>query len=166
MKRFRLVSIFVALAMVLTTATVVMAAKPEFWTGDSQGTDTYSCGDFQIQDEWNGHMDVREYYDNHGNYIRTGARMSYTDRWVNLVNGNELFVTNGEHEYWAGDLEGVTIHGILYHVVVPGVGNVLMDAGYISYVWDEQGNPTDFVFHGNHQLNVEGDLSELCAVLQ
>jgi hypothetical protein len=55
-----------------------------------------------------------------------------------------------------------TDRGLVTHVVVPGGGVVLIDAGRL--VWRY---PDGLVFeaNGNHQLKIEGDLSELCAAL-
>jgi hypothetical protein len=55
-----------------------------------------------------------------------------------------------------------TVRGLTTRVLLPGGGVVLLDAGYL--VWRF---PDGFVFvaHGNHQLEIEGDFSELCAAL-
>jgi hypothetical protein len=55
-----------------------------------------------------------------------------------------------------------TDRGVVTHVVVPGGGLVLIDAGRL--VWRY---PDGLIFeaNGNHQLKIEGDISELCAAL-
>jgi hypothetical protein len=55
-----------------------------------------------------------------------------------------------------------TDRGLVTHVVAPGGGLVLIDAGRL--VWRY---PDGLVFeaNGNHQLKIEGDTSELCAAL-
>jgi hypothetical protein len=52
--------------------------------------------------------------------------------------------------------------GLKTRVIAPGGGVVLIDAGYLRWRY-----PDGFVFeaHGNHQLEIEGDVSELCAAL-
>ena len=52
--------------------------------------------------------------------------------------------------------------GLTTRVLVPGSGVVLLDAGYLLWRY-----PDGFVFvaHGNHQLEIEGDIAELCAAL-
>ena len=49
------------------------------------------------------------------------------------------------------------VRGLTTRVLLPGGGVVLIDAGYL--VWRY---PDGFVFvaHGNHQLEIEGDLAE------
>jgi hypothetical protein len=55
-----------------------------------------------------------------------------------------------------------TDRGLKTRVVAPGGGAVLIDAGTLTWRY-----PDGFVFvaHGNHQLEIEGDLSDLCAAL-
>lgn len=55
-----------------------------------------------------------------------------------------------------------TDRGLVTHVVAPGGGVVLIDAGRL--VWRY---PDGLIFqaNGNHQLEIEGDISELCAAL-
>lgn len=52
--------------------------------------------------------------------------------------------------------------GVRTHILVPGAGTVVLDAGYLHWRY-----PDGFVFvaHGRHQLELEGDIVELCAAL-
>ena len=52
--------------------------------------------------------------------------------------------------------------GLVTRVIAPGGGVVLIDAGYLRWRY-----PDGYVFeaHGDHQLEIEGDISELCAAL-
>jgi hypothetical protein len=52
--------------------------------------------------------------------------------------------------------------GVRTHIVAPGGGTVVLDAGYLHYRF-----PDGFVFvaHGRHQLELEGDIAELCEAL-
>jgi hypothetical protein len=52
--------------------------------------------------------------------------------------------------------------GVRTHILAPGVGTVVLDAGYLHYRF-----PDGFIFvaHGRHQLELEGDIAELCAAL-
>lgn len=55
-----------------------------------------------------------------------------------------------------------TDRGLKTRVVAPGGGVVLIDAGTLEWRY-----PDGFVFvaHGNHELEIAGDFSELCAAL-
>jgi hypothetical protein len=55
-----------------------------------------------------------------------------------------------------------TVRGLTTRVLVPGGGIVLLDAGYLVRRFPDG---LIFVAHGNHQLEIEGDFSELCAAL-
>jgi hypothetical protein len=52
--------------------------------------------------------------------------------------------------------------GVRTHILAPGGGTVVLDAGYLHYRF-----PDGFVFvaHGRHELELEGDIAELCAAL-
>ena len=52
--------------------------------------------------------------------------------------------------------------GLTTRVLAPGGGVVLLDVGYLLWRY-----PDGFVFvaHGNHQLEIEGDIAELCDAL-
>ena len=52
--------------------------------------------------------------------------------------------------------------GLTTRVLVPGSGVVLLDAGYLLWRYPDG---FAFVAHGNHQLEIEGDIAELCAAL-
>jgi hypothetical protein len=55
-----------------------------------------------------------------------------------------------------------TFKGLFWHTTIPGVGNVLQDAGYQVVSW----NPFEVkVMKGTYQANV-GDFEELCAALE
>ncbi|HSC90613.1 MAG TPA: hypothetical protein VLB86_03055 [Gaiellaceae bacterium] len=52
--------------------------------------------------------------------------------------------------------------GARTHILVPGGGTVLLDAGYLHYRFPDG---LVFVAHGRHDLEVEGDVAGLCAAL-
>ena len=96
------------------------------------------------------------------NYIREEGTIT------NPANGATLIVKNSWTELGkppAGPDEGwgtFTERGARTHVRVPGGGTVVLDAGTLRYRF-----PDGFVFeaHGRHQLELEGDIAELCAAL-
>ena len=63
------------------------------------------------------------------------------------------------------DATTIKMPGLAYHLVVPGMGAVIVNAGYV-YI-----DPTGFVIHGHHPVNWfwwtgAGDFSRLCAAMQ
>ena len=59
-------------------------------------------------------------------------------------------------------------HGLMYHVTVPGVGRVLIDAGYFimqdPWLYDDWHDSITWQ-RGNHQ-NIDGDFDKFCAALR
>ena len=162
MKAFKPLATLVVAVILLAATATAMAAPPVFSTLEDQGTDEYDCGSFVITDEWSVHAHMRDFYDNQGNYVRTEASVVFTDHWMNPDNGKEI-TPNAQHMHQVWSAAGASLHGLAYHAVVPGVGSVLIDAGYIYETAD---NPPVLTFHGNHQFYEQGDLTALCAVLE
>jgi hypothetical protein len=159
MRGLKFLSLFIALAMMLGTTSMAMAATPISFSFDDAQTDTIDCGAFDVSDSWTSHTDARAYFDNQGNWIRTGALFSYVDHWTG-PDGKEATSAHGEKVYVVERPGGDTHTGIDYNVVVPGVGNLLINAGYFN-INDATG---EVILHGNHQVD-DGDLGKLCAYL-
>jgi hypothetical protein len=96
------------------------------------------------------------------NYIReegtitnpaSGATVLVKNSWTELVR------PPGTPDEGLGTF---TERGARTHIRVPGGGTVVLDAGYLRYRF-----PDGLVFeaHGRHQLEIEGDIAELCAAL-
>jgi hypothetical protein len=166
MKRLGIVA---AIAAVIATALVIAspaAADQPFVYGPISYHAEYSffaCG-FEADVSLDGTFENR-IFDNplrNINYIREEGTVT------NPATGTTLRV-----RHWYTELgtpptspdEGqglFTDRGLVTHVVAPGGGVVLIDAGRL--VWRY---PDGLVFeaNGNHQLKIEGDISELCAAL-
>ena len=96
------------------------------------------------------------------NYIREEGTVT------NPANGITLLIRNAwtelgrppqsPDEGWGTFVE----RGVRTHILAPGAGTVVLDAGYLHYRF-----PDGFVFvaHGRHQLELEGDIAELCEAL-
>jgi hypothetical protein len=166
MKRVRIVA---AIAGVIATALVIAspaAADQPFLFGPIQYHVEYSfynCG-FEAHVSLDGTFENR-IFDNpvrNINYFReegtitnplTGATLSVRHWYTELGTP-----PTSPEEGWGL----FTDRGLVTHVVVPGGGVVLIDAGRL--VWRY---PDGLIFEadGNHQLKIEGDISELCAAL-
>jgi hypothetical protein len=83
----------------------------------------------------------------------TGTTLVIRNAWTELGRP-----PSGPDEGWGTFVE----RGVRTHIRAPGGGTVVLDAGYLHYR-----APDGFVFvaHGRHQLELEGDIAELCAVL-
>jgi hypothetical protein len=159
MKGFKFLVLFAILATMLAPASLASAAPPVFIENDFGGTDFFDCGTFTIQDTWTGHAEITRFYDNHGNFIRGEAHITHEDHFTG-PDGKEAFGTNGEHLniMFFPDTERVT--GLDYHIVVPGVGMVLMQGGYAYFDY----NTGEMTFHGKLMVD-EGDFGAICAAL-
>ena len=96
------------------------------------------------------------------NYIReegtvtnpaTGTTLVIRNAWTELGRP-----PRSPDEGWGTFVE----RGVRTHIRAPGGGTVVLDAGYLHYRY-----PDGFVFeaHGRHELELEGDIAELCAAL-
>ena len=159
MRGLKFLSLFIALAMMLGTASTAMAATPVFFSWDEAGTDTIDCGAFVVQDVWASHADVRAYFDNQGNWIRSGVYFTVVDYWTG-PDGKEATADHGQTLYMEVDPSSEIHRGVDYNLVVPGVGHLLINAGY-TIINEATGEIT---LRGNHQVD-DGDLGKLCAYL-
>ena len=87
------------------------------------------------------------------------------------MNVSEIFGrTNGYNfvEYADSDPPEWIHHGLMYHVVVRGLGNVLVDAGYFimedPFAHEDWRDSITWV-KGNHQ-NIDCEYDELCGALR
>lgn len=122
-----------------------------------------NCG-FPAQVSLHGTFTNRSFFNplQNINYIReegtvtnpaTGTTLLIRNAWTELGRPP----TSAE-EGWGTFVE----RGVRTHIRAPGGGTVVLDAGYLHYRY-----PDGFVFvaHGRHQLELEGDIAELCAAL-
>jgi hypothetical protein len=158
-----------AIAGVVATALVIAspaAADQPFLFGPIQFHEEYSfwnCG-FEADVSLDGTFANRIFENpvRNINYIREEGTVT------NPLTGTTLRVKHSYTELGmppTSPEEGqglFTDRGLVTHVVGPGVGLVLIDAGRL--VWRY---PDGLVFeaNGNHQLKIDGDVSGLCAAL-
>jgi hypothetical protein len=158
MKGFRFFSILIVFACLMAAVTPAAAAAPIPYVIDASGTDTFDCGTFIIKDDYTLHYVGEDYFDAQGNWVRSQEQNSFTDRFYNPANGKEASGKGKMNRFFYSDYSRNA--GLAYHVVLPGVGAILIDAG--SMLFSAEG----VVFHGNHMFYVEGDLSKVCAALE
>lgn len=158
MKGLRFFSILIVFVFLLATATPVAAAEPIRYAFDQSGTDTFDCGTFIIKDDYTLHYEGEDFFDAQGNWVRSQEQNSFTDRFYNPANGKEASGSGKMNRFFYPD--HARNAGLAYHVVLPGVGAILIDAG--SMLFTDEG----VVFQGNHMFYAEGDLSKVCAALE
>ena len=128
---------------------------------DSGTAFIWDCGAFDILDEYVVNFTVRRMRDRDGTVIRLVEQVWGVDTFVNSVTGKALpapYHNNTFVDFAAGR---ANIAGIIFKVVVPGVGPVFMDLGMITT--DREDNV--YFRAGPHQF-FDGDFNALCAALE
>ncbi|HEX6852307.1 MAG TPA: hypothetical protein VF139_12975 [Candidatus Polarisedimenticolaceae bacterium] len=164
MRVARLFGPIFALAVVLGARDA--AAEPplqEAYLWEGQDDVLWDCGDFDILDTWSMEGITTYYWNKDGTLDRYRSHGDAIDLMKNSVTGKTVLGRTEGYNFFE-DVEGepgVWKHaGLMYHVVVPGVGTVLIDTG-IFYMVD--GEVT--YIKGNHE-GIAGDYDQLCAALR
>lgn len=162
MKKALLVAI-VVLSVLGAMAIPAWASRPEVIPWYDAGTDVLAdCGDFYLMDDYVMEGRLVSFFDKEGDPVKGQFHLSVTDRFYNSETKKAFFgESNGVFAF--GDLEKGQMRwlGLQYHLNIPGVGVVLIDAGTV--IFDSDWN---IVFEaGKHQVLVDGDFGEICAAL-
>jgi len=158
----KIFSSVVLLVMLLgVTMTPVSAASPTFevvtsWPSPSL---TIHCGDFNIDVSSSSIVKYTYYWNEDGTLNRYHVHGEGAETYTTTT-GKTFYGTEQGFNLF-GDATTTKLAGLLYHVVVPGKGAVLIDAGYVYM------DPTGWVMHGNHPVNWywftgEENFSRLC----
>lgn len=120
------------------------------------------CGSFQVVDLYELNYIERQFYDQESNLVKIVEQVWGTDTFTNSVTGKAYtmnFHNNVVVDFSTSPPRGANM-AIIFRLVVPGAGAVLLDVGRI--VLDRQGNI--YFRAGPHQY-YDGDLEGLCAAL-
>jgi hypothetical protein len=161
----KLITIGATVAAALAVASPAAADQPDVFGPfeyDVQYTFT-NCG-FPADVSLHGTFTNRAFWnpEQNINYIReegtvtnaaTGTTLVIKNSWTELGRPPQT-----PDEGWGTFVE----RGVRTHIRAPGGGTVVLDAGFLHYRY-----PDGFVFeaHGRHQLELEGDIADLCAAL-
>jgi hypothetical protein len=150
----------VSSALMASPVAAVPPEREEFQTEPSSGV-LAVCDGFEVINASEGAMvTLHKFFDQDGDLIRVSFHSRIEDTYTNSVTGRSI---SG-----SGQFNGQVVleepferqAGIQYHVVVPGAGVVLIDAGRL--VFDALG---DLVFQGGRHQVWDGDVAALCAAL-
>jgi hypothetical protein len=164
MHRFRVLPVVAVVAASLLFAVPASADAPDVFGIEYDASFTLTNCGFPVNVSVHGTFENRSFVDPvfNINYIREEGTAT------NPANGATLLIRHmyteigrpptSPEEGWGTFAD----RGLITRVLLPGGGVVLIDAGYLRWRF-----PDGFVFeaHGNHELEIEGDLTELCAAL-
>ena len=162
--QFRLITVVILLFFVASFN--AQAGKPDKYTNEYPFlAEVVDCGDFSVLDDAWIVENVKDFYDEDGNFIRSDMQITgYDDLYrsddiegVHLtgtahINARVSFDENGDM-LWAQS-------GLAVAIMVPGHGRVFLDAGRLVFNMDDG---WDLVFSAgkNHDWNFE-DFAALC----
>ena len=118
---------------------------------------------FDIRDDFVQQGTMTTFYDSNGDDVRYRFHFRYVDRFYNSETGKEYTATTANTidfvDAQSGQLDAM---GLEYHLTVPGVGVVILDAGKLIETADGE-----VVFEsGKHQiLGSETDTDKFCEAL-
>lgn len=148
------------MALLLATISPAAAAQPTKTVIPLIGTQVLAdCGNFQVLDDYYVMIEQTNFYDNSGKMTAIHQMINGTDTYRQSVTGQAI--TMGSHFMVRVDMETMmnSSAGMQYHLMLPGLGHVLLDAGRTVYDL----NAGAFVFlAGTHQV-ATGDTAGLCA---
>lgn len=154
------VSLLLAALLALGAVSPAFAIAPTTSTTELQGTVMLTdCGSFQVFDDYNITIVATTFYDKDGKRSQAHYAISGTDTYRHSVTGQSITMGTFfmiRNDYRTGLNSAM---GLQYHLMVPGLGQVLLDVGLL--VFDT--SVGDYVFFaGPHQV-ATGDTSGLCS---
>jgi hypothetical protein len=153
-------SLLFAALLALGAISPASAASPTTSTRRLLGTQVLAdCDGFQVFDDYDETIVRSDFYDNDGILIETHLAINGTDTYRQSVTGQSIIM--GTHYMVHIDRRTMldSAGGLLYHLLIPGLGHVLLDAGRTVY---DRTTGTLIFLAGPHQV-MDGDTSGLCA---
>jgi hypothetical protein len=165
LRRFGVVGVVVALF--LATNASAWAAQPEIVRFQAQGVDPHlvNCGTFFINGQFAEQGSVTTFVDDAGNPVRLKVQVVFNGQLTNETTGQTLRDAPRYTVFVDVQTGTVTYVGLPVHWTIPGVGNIILDAGRIVF------DPTtgEVVFeagpHPVFHLTGEETQALLCAAL-
>lgn len=152
-------SLFLAVLLALGMVSPAFAGAPTTFTYYLQGTQVLAdCGSFQVFDDYDITVEATTFYSSNGQPAQAHYKITGTDTYRHSVTGQSI--TMGSYFMIRNDYRtGLnSAMGMQYHLMVPGLGQVLLDVGLMVY----DTSVGDYVFTaGPHQV-ASGDTAGLC----
>jgi hypothetical protein len=156
--RIRALAVAAVGMLLLFTSTAAFAAPPVVSTREVSGTGTFSCGSFEVQEEYTYRVRTTRFYDNQGSLVRGISHLSWKGYLTNTTTGQTLM----DHTERINHVDFTTYNysstGLLWGITVPGRGIVVQDIGRL--VFDENGN---IIFQAGTFQVLYGGYDVVCA---
>ena len=137
----RMVALSILAALVLAAVAIVPARAdpPEIWTGPSEWSGVYDCGDFDLVYGWTGWERFIIHWD-----ILQGTYQAHTRMFIYRLDDPENVIETASNNW----LENYRLEkdpwvmrlGTWDNWVLPGIGHIWFEAGRAT--WDSEGNLT------------------------
>lgn len=152
-------SLLLAVLLALGAVAPVFATAPTTATTPLVGSVVLAdCGSFQVFDDYDITMVATTFYDNDGQRTQVHYAITGTDTYRHSVTGQAITMNTSfmiRNDYRTGQNAAM---GLQYHLMVPGLGLVLMDVGLLVY----DTHVGEYVFFaGPHQV-ATGDTAGVC----
>lgn len=152
-----------AAAILVGFAPAAHAVPPTRTTFILEGTDPLAdCGSFTVLDHYYVEVDQTNYFDQDGNRVEIHQAIHGTDTYINSVTGEAITMGSNFMVHYDPQTMLNMSAGMIYHLIVPGLGNVFVEVGRSVY---DVAAGEFVVLNGPHQL-AEGDVSGLCSAFQ
>jgi hypothetical protein len=153
-------SLLFAALLALSAISQASAARPTTSTYPLKGTQLLAtCDGFQVFDDYDATITQTTFYDKDGNPVEVHQAINGTDTYRQSVTGQSITMPSHFMVHFDVQTGLNSSAGLAYHLMVPGLGGVLLEVGRSVY----DVNARTFVFlAGPHQLS-SGDTAGLCA---
>jgi hypothetical protein len=159
--RTRLIVFGLLVIIAIVVASPAGAVPPTKTSGNvTDDVFAFSCGSFDVRDDFEFSWQGTEHYDRDGNLIRVVEQISGVDRLYNPLNGKSVSGTYYNSETVDLANGDVSQNGSIFRIIVPGSGALFIDVG--KYVIDFDEGLTFLA--GRHDFFDE-DFAEICAYL-
>lgn len=161
MMRRGLVSVAGALVLLWAMLGTAHAAGPSRTTFVDEGAFEIDCGTFTLHETYQDKITVLEWLDSSGGFVKAQVHHAFSG----TIQGPGGILRLSDPGHWTDfiDGDGVRQVGLLYRLIVPGVGLVAHDAGVIGFD-AETGEVT--IIRGPHDVFVEGLEALICPLFR
>ena len=159
----RIVMVILVIVLMATFAGTALAGPPTHLTWEQPFYEVVDCGDFDIIMDSTSRITVTYFTDENNNPMAYEYQVKYTGTFTNTGTGSTFpdhTVVNGRR-FLSG---GRDVHGVYYHVNVPGAGVVTLVADRI--VFDDDGEISFVSGQGMYEMFEDpGEIALLCETM-